>query len=107
MKKIYVAGPYTKGDVAINVRNAFEIAEELSKLGFAPFVPHYTHFWHMLFPHEYKFWLTLDKEFLACCDCLYRIEGDSTGADIEVEHAELLGIPVFYNFDELKKHYTL
>jgi hypothetical protein len=47
--RIYVAGPYTKGDVAVNVRNAFEAANRLADVGFAPFVPHATHFWHMLF----------------------------------------------------------
>ncbi len=45
--KIYVAGPYTKGDVAVNVRSAFEAANKLADFGFAPFVPHGTHFWHI------------------------------------------------------------
>ena len=27
----------------------------------APFVPHGTHFWHMLFPRPYEFWLDLDN----------------------------------------------
>src|SRR5262245_4927589 len=66
--KIYVAGPYSKGDVAVNVRNAFEAANQLADLGFAPFVPHSTHFWHMLFPRPYEFWLTLDNQFLPYCD---------------------------------------
>jgi len=43
-----IAGPYTRGDVAVNVRNAYEVANRLADLGFAPFVPHATHFWHML-----------------------------------------------------------
>ena len=48
--RIYIAGPYTNGDVAVNVRTAYEAANQLADLGFAPFVPHATHFWHMLFP---------------------------------------------------------
>ena len=40
--RIYVAGPYTNGEVAINVRNAYEAANQLAELGFAPFVPHAT-----------------------------------------------------------------
>lgn len=39
-EKIYVAGPYTKGDVAENVHKAFKAANDLADLGFAPFVPH-------------------------------------------------------------------
>lgn len=35
--RVYVAGPYTKGDVAVNVRNAYEAANRLADLGFAPF----------------------------------------------------------------------
>jgi hypothetical protein len=48
--RVYAAGPYTKGDVALNVRSACEAANRVADLGFAPFVPHATHFWHMLFP---------------------------------------------------------
>ncbi len=105
MKKIYIAGPYTKGDVAINVRKAFEMANELADLGFAPFVPHSTHFWHMLFPRPYEFWLKLDNEFLPCCDALIRISGESNGADKEVELAKDYNIPVFHSKQELINYF--
>jgi hypothetical protein len=95
--KIYVAGPYTQGDVAVNVRRAFEAANELADRGFAPFVPHYTHFWHLLFPRAYAFWLALDSAFLPCCDALLRLPGPSTGADGEVDQAKSLGLPVFHS----------
>lgn len=32
-KKVYVAGPYTKGDAAINVRNALVAANSLADVG--------------------------------------------------------------------------
>ncbi len=99
--RIYVAGPYTNGDVAVNVRNAYEAANRLANLGFAPFVPHATHFWHMLFPRPYEFWLELDNEFLPCCAAVLRLPGPSKGADAEVQLAERLGIPVFQDIDEL------
>src|SRR5262252_3008954 len=99
--KVYVAGPYTKGDVAVNVRNAYEVANQLADLGFAPFVPHATHFWHLLFPRQYRFWLQLDQEFLPCCDALIRLPGLSSGADEEVALAGQLGIPVFTEIDAL------
>lgn len=103
--RVYVAGPYTKGDVAVNVRNAYAVANELADLGFAPFVPHATHFWHMLFPRPYEFWLDLDNQFLPFCDAVLRIPGDSSGADKEVALAERLGKPVFTNIPELIKHF--
>lgn len=93
--KVYVAGPYTRGDVATNVRKAIEAASSLVDRGFAPFVPHLTHFWHILSPRPYEFWLDLDFEYLRCCDAVLRLPGESSGADREVELAKSLGIPVF------------
>ena len=101
MKRIYVAGPYTKGDVAVNVRNAFEAADKLADAGFAPFVPHGTHFWHFAFPRPYEEWLKLDLAFLPVCDAVLRLPGLSSGADAEVVEAERLGIPVYYDLDVL------
>jgi len=106
-EKIYVAGPYTKGDVALNVRNAFQVANELADLGFAPYVPHATHFWHMLFPRPYAFWLELDNVYLPFCDALIRLPGESNGADSEVELAQKLNKPVFYDIESLKSHYKI
>jgi Domain of unknown function (DUF4406) len=103
--KVYIAGPYTKGDVAVNVRNAYEAASALADLGFAPFVPHATHFWHMIFPRPYEFWLQLDREFLPFCDALLRLPGRSNGADGEVRLARKLKIPVFTEIGRLAKHF--
>lgn len=102
---IYVAGPYTQGDVAVNVRNAFEAANELADRGFAPFVPHGTHFWHMMFPRPYEFWLELDNQFLPFCHAVLRLPGPSSGADKEVQLAQQLKIPVFENIDDLAMHF--
>jgi len=104
--RIYVAGPYTRGDVAVNVRDAFQAADRLANLGFAPFVPHSTHFWHMLFPRPYDFWLELDNQFLPCCDAVLRLPGESSGADQEVKLAESLDIPVFNEIEILVEHFS-
>jgi hypothetical protein len=103
--RVYVAGPYTTGDVAVNVRNAYEAANRLADFGFAPFVPHATHFWHMLFPRPYEFWLDLDNQFLPFCQALLRLPGPSGGADKEVQLAQTLGISVFTEIDDLVKHF--
>jgi hypothetical protein len=105
--KVYIAGPYTKGDVAVNVRNAINAANELADLGFAPFVPHFTHFWHMLYPRPYEFWLELDNEFLPDCDAILRLPGESSGADKEVALATKLGLPIFYDVETLDGHFTI
>ena len=104
--RVYVAGPYSQGDVAVNVRNAFEAANRLADLGFAPFVPHSTHFWHMLFPRPYDFWLELDRQFLPTCAVVLRLPGPSKGADCEVELARDLGLPVFYSVEDVATHFA-
>ncbi len=103
--RIYIAGPYSQGDVAVNVRTAYEAANRLADLGFAPFVPHATHFWHMIFPRKYEFWLELDNQFLPCCNGLLRLPGASSGAEKEVKLAESLGIPVFFDIQTLASHF--
>lgn len=104
--KVYIAGPYTQGDVAQNVRKAFEIANQLADMGYAPFVPHSTHFWHMIFPRPYDFWLKLDAEFIPNCQALFRIPGPSNGADGEVRIAKSLNIPVFDDLTSLDLHFS-
>jgi hypothetical protein len=101
MKRVYVAGPYSSGDVAANVRNAYAAATRLADAGFAPFVPHHTHFWHLLFPRPYEEWLRLDLAFLPCCEAVLRLPGESSGADAEVREATTLRIPVFDDLEEL------
>src|SRR5215831_17121275 len=101
MKRVYVAGPYSTGDVAVNVRNAYAAATRLADAGFASFVPHHTHFWHLLFPRPYEEWLKLDLAFLPCCDAVWRLPGRSHGAEAEVCEAKTRGIPVFEDFEQL------
>ena len=100
-KTVYIAGPYTQGDVAVNVRHAILAGEELLYAGFVPFIPHLTHFWHLLFPHQIDFWYKYDLEWLERCDYLLRLPGDSPGATVEVGHAEAFGIPVYYSIGDL------
>jgi hypothetical protein len=99
--KIYVAGPYTKGDVVVNVRNAILAADRLLKAGHEPFVPHLNHFWHLVCPGDYEQWLRLDLKWLPTCDYILRLPGESAGADREVALATSLGMRVYYNIDEL------
>jgi len=98
---VYIASAYTKGDVAINVRKSFIAADKLAKLGYLPFPPLFTHFWHFLVPHAYEFWIGMDLEWILHCDCLLRLPGESSGADKEVKFAIQNNIPVYYSIQEL------
>lgn len=101
MKYVYIAGPYTQGDSVKNARRAIEIADDLVRWGFAPFVPHLTLFWSFLFPHELSFWYRFDNLWLKKCDILLRLPGESVGADNEVELAKMNGLRVYYSTAEL------
>lgn len=101
MKKVFISGPYSKGDVAQNVKIAMDMANELINHGFAPYCPHLTHFLHMNSWQPYEKWLEIDCEFLVLCDAVIRLAGESSGADNEVELAKRTDIPIFYNIDEL------
>jgi len=99
MKKplIYIAGPYTQGDTTRNVQNALKVAEEINKRGGVCIVPHLSHLWDLISPHDYMYWLDMDHDYIEHCQAIYRIGGYSPGAETEEEKAEELGIPVFHN----------
>jgi hypothetical protein len=101
VKVIYIASPYTKGDVAKNVRSQIDTADRLAMLGFLPRWPLASHFWHMIHPHDYQFWIDLDMQEIPRCDALLRLSGESAGADREVQRAIDFDIPVFYSIDDL------
>lgn len=98
---VYIAGPYEKNDVAVNVRTAIQFADAIVAKGHTPFIPHLAHFWHLVSPKPHSFWLEYDNKFLPLCDCLLRLDGESVGADVEVELAKSLYMPVYYSLEEL------
>jgi nucleoside 2-deoxyribosyltransferase len=101
--KIYIAGPYSKGDVAENVRTAIHAGDYCAHFGHTPFIPHLTHFWHFLIHHEYEFWMQQDEAWLRECDAVLRLAGESAGADREVEIAKSLNMPIFYSVFEIPR----
>ena len=100
-KHIYIAGPYTKGDMVMNLRAAIFAADKLAQAGHFPFVPHLSHFWHLVCPHNYEFWLEQDFAWLEVCDCVLCLPGESVGVEREIEYAKELGIPVIYKMEGL------
>jgi hypothetical protein len=99
--KVYIASPYTKGDVAVNVKRQLDMADELMTLGYAPFAPLYSHFQHMAHPRPYQDWIAIDLVWVPVCDIVLRLDGESSGADGEVAFAKEHGIPVVFSVDEL------
>lgn len=112
MKKIYIAGKYsglTKGIREDNTIDAMKVWWQLIDRGFIPFCPHLTHFltkdnstFEMTRSPPAEFWYEYDLQWLKCCDAVIVISY-SEGVRREIECAGKIGIPVFYNIEEIKK----
>lgn len=100
MKYVYIAGPLTKGDRTLNVRNAMLVAIELIKHGYHPYCPHLSHFLQLLNPLPYETWMKLCLAWLVVCDALIRLPGESPGSDREEAFCRLNHIPIYYSVEE-------
>jgi len=100
MLTVYIASPYTRGDVGQNVLAQLDTANILMDHGVCPIVPLFAQYQHMRHPRDYEDWITINIEKLRRCDVLVRLPGKSSGADEEVKYAEENGIPVVYGLLE-------
>jgi hypothetical protein len=109
---VYIASPYSKGDVAINAHFQCRIFNELLDSNkVLPVAPLWSHFQHVLFPRKYEDWIKYDQEMLRLYDCCLRLsssypplnysENESTGADAEVQSFIDMGKPVFFCVQDL------
>lgn len=98
---VYIASPYTVGDVAANVKRQIDMASYLINRGFCPIAPLLSHFIQIQHPKPYEDWIEIDFELIRRCDVVLRLPGNSEGADREVAFAEKIGRLVIYNVKEL------
>lgn len=118
-KRVYIAGPISKGDLAENINAATDAFHALLHAGFAPLCPHWSAFSGGVYRSTeekvpfalaetlplsttHEDWVAVDLPWVSVADAVLRIGGESVGADREVAEAKRLGIPVFTNFTELK-----
>ena len=106
MRVVYIAGPFrgpTAWDIECNVRRAEEAALEVARAGAMLLVPHAnTRFFHGQL--DDKFWIDGTIALLRKSDAVLMI-GEwtrSRGACGEQEEAKCIGLPVFYDIDEVK-----
>lgn len=92
--RVYVAGPISS-DVFDGVHRGMAAGKRLFLDGLAPYVPHWDAF--LFLPEgNWNAYLEWDLEYVLMMEAIWRLEGESKGADLEVERARALGIPVFY-----------
>lgn len=128
-RRVYIAGPISKGDLSHNIRQAERAFFKLIKAGLAPFCPHWSCYstgpllgLHPTSSREETYvyavataaggggcghadWLGADLPWVAVSEAVLRLPGDSSGADMEVRCAEENGIPVFHAVDEVIAHF--
>lgn len=120
MKRVYIAGPISRGDLAQNINRASMVFERLALAGLNPFCPHWScfsgparwcHFGDGLRVESvagaqpnaltHADWLRVDLAWVAVADAVLRLPGESVGADQECAFAAMSGIPVFTSEYEL------
>lgn len=115
---VYIAGPLSTGGLADNLTRANAMFRRLHELDFVPIVPHWSAYSGEVHvcptsgqPYAFatvegmglshREWLAIDVEIVSRCDAVYRLPGESKGADLEVIHALSRGLPVFYDVADL------
>lgn len=111
---VYLAGPYTKGDPAINTHCQCLIFDRLIEDGIVtPYVPLWSHYQHGVKPRPYQDWIRYDFDILesGLFDAILRqpatmpelgySQNESSGADNEVLWFDNRGLPAFHDIDLL------
>jgi hypothetical protein len=105
---VYVSGPFSNGSTAsasqrrANVQRAESVGRALANAGFNPHVPHAATVHLEDSTMTYEDFLGLDLSIIAAwAEAVYRMPGESVGADREVAFAKQLGLPVFDNLADI------
>lgn len=101
--RVYISGPYT-GNETTNVKRAMDAWNVLADLGMHPFCPHLYHFLHFTRERTYEEWMNQCLEWVKASEVIYRIGGESKGANIECSLAVDLNIPVFNSLVKLVEY---
>jgi hypothetical protein len=111
MKRIYIAGPYSADNIADcleNMRRGMRAGVEVFLAGFAPWVPWHDFHHHLMLRKDESLsiqnYYDMSMAWLEVSDAVLILEGweDSKGTLAEIDRANELKIPVFYDFDSLK-----
>ena len=104
---VYIAGPLSGDNLWAKTRAALRAAEIVVAAGGVPFIPHLFAHWAMATDQAetrgYESWMYFCFVMVSRCNALFRIEGESSGADREVKLARALELPVFFDADEAGK----
>jgi hypothetical protein len=102
--RVYVSGPMSLGDRAVNVQRGIDAGNWLSDRGVAALVPHYSSH-PQARPAEpgteqYERLIRADLAWVEAADAVLLLPGRSGGAERECAHARAHGVPVFTDREE-------
>lgn len=108
IKQIYLAGPYTGKDsqeVMSYCSTAINFASEVVKLGAYPQTSHPLGVFLQRGVGNAQYWYDATLEQMKRCDAVLMLPNweNSQGAIKELEEADKLDMPIFYNVNGLKK----
>jgi hypothetical protein len=114
---IYIASPYTKGDMILNIRHQINVFDELKREGIVtPISPLIYAFVEITHPDKYENWMNYDLDLIEHCDGVYvtntevgdyiQLAADSKGVKMEIKHALENTIPVWYNKKDMYWYFT-
>ena len=119
MKRVYIAGPYSRSaetggeaniiEIFENIRRGKEMAAHLFQAGFAPFCPFqdYDLILHGYIRNPVESFRENSIAWLRCCDAVILLPGweMSGGVKAELEIAKEMGIPVFKNITDTVSYF--
>lgn len=103
-KRVYVAGPISKGNLQENIDKAARAGVSLLTSGFAVYIPHLSALIEpdaLVGTPRYEEWLENDFAWIEKSDAVLRLDGESAGADREVAYARDRGVLTFYSVDDI------
>jgi len=95
-KLYYICTPYSR-DIAQNLKKGAHYCNKLLDLGYLIYSPiHHSHPLDVEQSRDPQFWYDFDLKMLDRCDVLVLCPGwsESTGCNIEKQHAEINGIKI-------------
>jgi len=106
MKRIYIAGKLSDDACGYikNLHRMIETARSVRRAGFSVYVPGNDFLEGLVAGNfEYSEYFNNSQPWLAVSDAVFLTPGweDSAGTKREIEYANLLGIPVFENLNEM------
>lgn len=109
MKRIYVAGAYNSSNILgclNNMRRGMRLAYDVLKAGFAPFTPWFDYHFALIGEMTVEEYHAFSMAWLEASDAVIVVKENaeqSRGTQAELARAKELGIPVFWDLQDLQK----